>query len=164
MSLPFYGTFVLLQKSFSALLDMKPYGRYSMYATVGQVVFILVAAVLLGGGMRAIALSSLVYYLIINVCSVWWLRRRLGGLQMGTVIHGFVFGLLLGIAGAAAGHGTMQLVTGAFSFIASTTLRMLICVALGGCVSLIVTFGVAAALKLPEARMITSIVHRVSKR
>ena len=164
VSLPFYGTFVLLQKSFSALLDMKPYGRYSMYATVGQVVFILVAAVLLGGGMRAIALSSLVYYLIINVCSVWWLRRRLGGLQMGTVIHGFVFGLLLGIAGAAAGHGTMQLVTGAFSFIASTTLRMLICVALGGCVSLIVTFGVAAALKLPEARMITSIVHRVSKR
>ena len=164
VSLPFYGTFVLLQKSFSALLDMKPYGRYSMYATIGQVAFILVAAVWMGGGMRAIALSSLAYYLIINLCSIWWLRRRLGGLRMKTILRGVGFGLVLGALGAIAGYAVMSVVTGVFSFIGSTTLRMLVCVMLGGMVSLIVTFGAAVALKVPEAAMITSIVRRASRR
>ena len=164
LSLPFYGTFVLLQKSFSALLDMKPYGRYSIYATIGQIVVILAVAVGLGGGMRAIAISSLVYYLIINVCSLWWLRRRLGGLHMKSIIHGFFFGLVFGALGAAAGVATMHFVSPLVSGIASTVLRTLVALLAGGCVSLIVTFVPAALFKMPEAAIITSAVGKLSGR
>ena len=164
VSLPFYGTFVLLQKSFSALLDMKPYGRYSIYATIGQIVVILAVAVGLGGGMRAIALSSLVYYLIINVCSLWWLRRRLGGLRMGTILHGFGFGLVLGGLGSAAGYAVMQLVAPLVAGIASTVVRTLVALMAGGVVALVVTFGLAAVLKLPEAGLVTSALGKLGRR
>ena len=38
LSLPLYGVVVLMQKSFSALLDMKPYSRYCLYSAIGQAV------------------------------------------------------------------------------------------------------------------------------
>ena len=161
LSLPFYGTFVLLQKSFSALLDMKPYGRYSIYATIGQIMVILAVAVGLGGGMRAIALSSLAYYLIINVSSLWWLRRRLGGLHVKSIAHGLFLGLLFGALGTAAG---MQLVSPLVSGIASVVLRTFVALLVGGCASLIVTFVPAAALRLPEAGIITSIGGKLHRR
>lgn len=164
LSLPFYGTFVLLQKSFSALLDMKPYGRYSIYATIGQIVVILAVAVGLGGGMRAIALSSLVYYLIINVCSLWWLRRRLGGLHIKSIAHGFFFGLLFGALGAAAGFAVMQLVSPLVSGIGSVVLRTLVALLAGGCTALVVTFVPAALLRLPEAGVLTSLGGKLHRR
>lgn len=36
LSLPLYGVVVLMQKSFSALLDMKPYSRYCLYSAMAR--------------------------------------------------------------------------------------------------------------------------------
>ncbi|MFR3925925.1 MAG: murein biosynthesis integral membrane protein MurJ, partial [Collinsella sp.] len=60
LSLPLYGVVVLMQKSFSALLDMKPYGRYCLYSAIGQAGSVLLFGVALGYGMPAIALSYVV--------------------------------------------------------------------------------------------------------
>ena len=48
LSLPLYGVVVLMQKSFSALLDMKPYGRYLLCHWTGR----FGAAVWRGAGLR----------------------------------------------------------------------------------------------------------------
>ena len=66
-----------MQKSFSALLDMKPYSRYCLYSAIGQAGSVLLFGVVLGFGMPAIALSYVVDYVILVGCSLWWLRRRL---------------------------------------------------------------------------------------
>lgn len=150
VSLPLYGVVILMQKSFSALLDMKPYSRYCLYSAIGQAGSVLLFGVVLGFGMPAIALSYVVDYVILGGCSLWWLRRRLHGLQVKSIIHGCVFGLLLGGLGAAAGAGCMWALESFVGGLGGSLLRTLIYVCISGVISLAVTFGFAVAFKLPE--------------
>ena len=156
-SLPFYGAVVLMQKSFSALLDMKPFGRYCLYSTIGQVGSVLLFGVVLGYGMPAIALSYVVDYVILVGCSLWWLRRRLHGLQVKSILHGGFFGLLLGGLGAAAGAGVMWALEHFFGALGGSILITLGYVCVAGIVSLAVTFGLAIAFKVPE---VSSLLRR----
>lgn len=149
-SLPLYGAVVLMQKSFSALLDMKPFGRYCLYSTIGQVGSVLLFGVVLGYGMPAIALSYVVDYVILVGCSLWWLRRRLRGLQVKSILHGGFFGLLLGGLGAAAGAGVMWALEHFVGALGGSILITLGYVCVAGVVSLAVTFGLAVVLKMPE--------------
>ncbi len=156
-SLPLYGAVVLMQKSFSALLDMKPFGRYCLYSTIGQVGSVLLFGVVLGYGMPAIALSYVVDYVILVGCSLWWLRRRLHGLQVKSILHGGFFGLLLGGLGAAAGAGVMWTLEHFFGALGGSILITLGYVCVAGIVSLAVTIGLAIAFKVPE---VSSLLRR----
>ena len=150
LSLPLYGVVVLMQKSFSALLDMKPYGRYCLYSAIGQAGSVLLFGVALGYGMPAIALSYVVDYVIWVGCSLWWLRRRLRGLQVTSILHGGFFGLLLGGLGAAAGAGVLWALEHFVGALGGSILVTLGYVCVAGIVSLAVTFGLAVAFKMPE--------------
>lgn len=150
LSLPLYGVVVLMQKSFSALLDMKPYSRYCLYSAIGQAGSVLLFGVVLGFGMPAIALSYVVDYVILVGCSLWWLRRRLRGLQVKSILHGGFFGLLLGGLGAAAGAGVMWALEHFVGVLGGSILITLGYVCVAGVVSLAVTFGLAVVLKMPE--------------
>lgn len=150
LSLPLYGVVVLMQKSFSALLDMKPYGRYCLYSATGQAGSVLLFGVALGYGMPAIALSYVVDYVILVGCSLWWLRRRLHGLQVTSILHGGFFGLLLGGLGAAAGAGVLWALEHFVGALGGSILVTLGYVCVAGIVSLAVTFGLAVAFKMPE--------------
>ena len=150
LSLPLYGVVVLMQKSFSALLDMKPYGRYCLYSAIGQAGSVLLFGVALGYGMPAIALSYVVDYVILVGCSLWWLRRRLHGLQVKSILHGGFFGLLLGGLGAAAGAGVLWALERFVGALGGSILVTLGYVCVAGIVSLAVTFGLAVAFKTPE--------------
>ena len=150
LSLPLYGVVVLMQKSFSALLDMKPYGRYCLYSAIGQAGSVLLFGVALGYGMPAIALSYVVDYVILVGCSLWWLRRRLHGLQVKSILHGGFFGLLLGGLGAAAGAGVLWALEHFIGALGGSILVTLGYVCVAGIVSLAVTFGLAVAFKMPE--------------
>ena len=150
LSLPLYGVVVLMQKSFSALLDMKPYGRYCLYSAIGQAGSVLLFGVALGYGMPAIALSYVVDYVILVGCSLWWLRRRLHGLQVKSILHGGFFGLLLGGLGAAAGAGVLWALEHFVGALGGSVLVTLGYVCVAGIVSLAVTFGLAVAFKMPE--------------
>ena len=156
-SLPLYGAVVLMQKSFSALLDMKPFGRYCLYSTIGQVGSVLLFGVVLGYGMPAIALSYVVDYVVLVGCSLWWLRRRLHGLQVKSILHGGFFGLMLGGLGAAAGAGVMWALEHFFGALGGSILITLGYVCVAGIVSLAVTIGLAIAFKVPE---VSSLLRR----
>lgn len=150
LSLPLYGVVVLMQKSFSALLDMKPYGRYCLYSAIGQAGSVLLFGVVLGYGMPAIALSYVVDYVILVGCSLWWLRRRLQGLQVKSILHGCFFGLLLGGLGAAAGAGVLWALENYVGALGGSILITLGYVCIAGMASLAVTFGLAIVFKMPE--------------
>ncbi len=150
LSLPLYGVVVLMQKSFSALLDMKPYSRYCLYSAIGQAGSVLLFGVVLGYGMPAIALSYVVDYVVLVGCSLWWLRRRLHGLQVKSILHGGFFGLLFGGLGAAAGAGVMWALEHFVGMLGSSILITLGYVCVAGVVSLAVTFGLAFVFKMPE--------------
>ncbi len=150
LSLPLYGVVVLMQKSFSALLDMKPYGRYCLYSAIGQAGTVLLFGVVLGYGMPAIALSYVVDYVILVGCSLWWLRRRLQGLQVKSILHGCFFGLLLGGLGAAAGAGVLWALENYVGALGGSILITLGYVCIAGMASLAVTFGLAIVFKMPE--------------
>lgn len=150
LSLPLYGVVVLMQKSFSALLDMKPYSRYCLYSAIGQAGSVLLFGVALGYGMPAIALSYVVDYVILVGCSLWWLRRRLHGLQVTSILHGGFFGLLLGGLGAATGAVVMWALEHFVGALGGSILVTLCYVCVAGIVSLAVTFGLAVAFKMPE--------------
>lgn len=150
LSLPLYGVVVLMQKSFSALLDMKPYSRYCLYSAIGQAGSVLLFGVVLGYGMPAIALSYVVDYVVLVGCSLWWLRRRLHGLQVKSILHGGFFGLLFGGLGAAAGAGVMWALEHFVGVLGSSILITLGYVCVAGVISLAVTFGLAFVFKMPE--------------
>lgn len=150
LSLPLYGVVVLMQKSFSALLDMKPYSRYCLYSAIGQAGSVLLFGVVLGYGMPAIALSYVVDYVVLVGCSLWWLRRRLHGLQVKSILHGGFFGLLFGGLGASAGAGIMWALEHFVGVLGSSILITLGYVCVAGVVSLAVTFGLAFVFKMPE--------------
>lgn len=150
LSLPLYGVVVLMQKSFSALLDMKPYGRYCLYSAIGQAGSVLLFGVVLGYGMPAIALSYVVDYVILVGCSLWWLRRRLQGLQIKSILHGCFFGLLLGGLGAAVGAGVLWALENYVGALGGSILITLGYVCIAGMASLAVTFGLAIVFKMPE--------------
>lgn len=150
LSLPLYGVVVLMQKSFSALLDMKPYSRYCLYSAIGQAGSVLLFGVVLGYGMPAIALSYVVDYVVLVGCSLWWLRRHLHGLQVRSILHGGFFGLLFGGLGAAAGAGVMWALEHFVGVLGSSILITLGYVCVAGVVSLAVTFGLAFVFKMPE--------------
>ena len=163
VALPFYGMFALMQKSCSALMNMKPYAVACILGAVGQIAVVLGVGVGLGAGMPAIAASTAVSYVASDIGALVWMRGRLHGIQLRTILHGVFFGLLLGGLGAAAGGGVYALLEAVVGPVTGSLAQSFAYVAVAGTVSLLVTFVPAVVLRLPEAAMISSVTRRFSK-
>ena len=163
VALPFYGMFALMQKSCSALMNMKPYAVACILGAVGQIAVVLGVGVGLGAGMPAIAASTAVSYIASDIGALVWMRGRLHGIQLRTILHGVFFGLLLGGLGAAAGGGVYALLEVVIGPVTGSLAQSFAYVAVAGTVSLLVTFVPAVVLRLPEAAMISSVTRRFSK-
>ena len=173
LSLPFYGVMALVQKSCSALMDMKPYAVFVILGAIAEIVVAVGWGVWLGGGMPAIALSMTASYVVSIGGAIVWLRRRLHGLELRTILRGTLTGLVLGGLGAAAGAGVLWALESfagpLVSYVDGVAVtapiaKTLVYVVVAGLVSLAVTFVPAVALKVPEAGMIRSIVGRFTRR
>lgn len=172
-ALPIYGVCVLLQKSCSALMDMKPYAFSTVLGALALVGVCMVGGVTLGGGMPVIAFATSAFYVVAIVITLAWMRKRLHGLQLGTMARGLFFGIVFGGLGAAAGWGTLQLlqmvlgpmvIETAGGLVAAPILKTVAYIAVAGLVAMAVTFIPGVVLKLPEAGMFTSILRRLSRR
>ena len=172
-SLPLYGVSMLMQKGCSALRDMRPYAVFVLLGALAEMAWALGLGVAAGGGMPQIALSMFASYGATAVAALIWMRRRLNGMRLRVIARGIVWGLALGLAGAAAGAGVLRLLQSFVAPLATAAAdgsvavaplaRTVAYVAAGGIVSLVVTFAPAIALKLPEASMLTSLVRRVRR-
>lgn len=172
-ALPLYGVCILMQKGCSALMNMKPYAVFMLCGTVAQIAWSLTLGVRLGGGLPFIALSNVAFYVVADFGALIWMRRRLHGINLKAIVRGALLGLVLGGLGALAGAGMLRLletfVGPLVSYAANGTavtagaVQTFVYVVVAGLCSLVVTFGPAVALKLPEAATITSVFQRFKR-
>lgn len=162
ISLPWYAVYMYLQKVASAMRRMALCAWASVLAAIVQIVTLLTLTPVFG--LNFVAFSSTLFFLTLDVVMVASLRATLGRLGLAPVVSSLLKTALLGVAGA----GVAALVLlGLGSLVGSCegmTLRSLAYCLLGGIPALVVTFGGAFLLRLPEADVIRGIVRRVARR
>ena len=168
VSLPFYALFMFMQKVFSALRRMKAYAVVNLVISAVQVVLTLVlclgAGPLAGFGLAGIAVAQTAFFVLGDVWCYAYLRRELGPLGARELVGSLVSSLVLGALGTAAGAGVLWLLEALVGPIGASIGRALAYVVCGGVVSLVVTFGLACALKVPESAFIARLARRLLRR
>ena len=161
LALPFYGVYAYLQKACSSIRRMGLVAATSAVAGVVQVALCLALTPVFG--MPVVPLSSVAFFAIADALTLVVLRRELGELGLGTTAVSCLRSLALGAAGTAVAQLILGALRGWLGAAGSALMGVLYCCA-GGIPALLVTFGIAAALKLPEASIITSLLRRFIRR
>lgn len=162
VSLPFYGVCTYLQKVCSSWRRMRLFAVANVVAGVVQVVFCLALTPVWGYVVPG--LSSLFFFVAVDVVTFVQLRRELGPIGFKALLACAVRSLALGLAGGAAGALLVWALTGPAGLGGPGLAKgLLVCVA-AGLPALAVTFGGAMALRLPEASFLRSMVGRVASR
>ena len=80
------------------------------------------------------------------------------------IVESFLRGLVFGVIGSAVAVGIMHLYTLCVGQFAGPVLHAIMLCVVGGIPAVLVTYGLAVALKIPEASTITTILNRFLKR
>ena len=168
-ALPFYGVSSYLQKVFSSLRKMGVYAALNFLAGIVQVALTAFWAWTTYNGdpnpatIESIALASIAFYVVGDVAMFIYLRVHLGHVGARKIFGASFAGLLLGGIGALCGFGTLTALE-TFAGPLSGSLIQTFGYIVGGLVSLIVTFGLAHKLHIPEASFITNIAGKVFRK
>lgn len=168
LALPFYGVLAYLQKAFSSLRRLGVFAWFNVAASVVQVALTMGAAWAHQAGwpvpLESIAWASAIYYVVVDVLGLVYLRMRFGGFSLLALVRSLFMGLTLGALGAAAGAAVLfgfQLLWGPDQ---TEIWAALVSVTVGGVASLTVTFGIALAAKMPEAALVASFTSALKSR
>ena len=162
LSLPFYAVCMYLQKVASSMRRMGLYAWSSALATVLQIWILLAYTTTFG--LNFVAFSSLLFFALIDVTMLVSLRRTLGPLGLSAMLASLVRTALLGAAGAAAGMLILRALNELVGDCSGAAVRSVLYCVLAGVPSLLVTYGGALLLKVPEAAMIGRLVSRLVRR
>lgn len=158
VQLPLYGLSSYLQKVCSSLRKMVFYTVATCLAAVIQIAFCLAFTPVLGIG--GVGLSSVFYYGPIVIVVLVYLRRDLGPIGLRGMVAFLCKMLVLGALGGVVGWLACQglgLVVGPSD---GSLLKSLAFLVGGGVPAVAATYGAAIALKLPEAQLVLSLLHR----
>ncbi|MDY4534974.1 MAG: murein biosynthesis integral membrane protein MurJ [Tractidigestivibacter sp.] len=166
-ALPFYGIGMYFQKVTSSMRRMRVYALANVVGGAGQVAMLLLLDPSWfgeSGSMFVIALTSFVFFLLVDAVTIANLRSSLGSMGFGAVLRSFAKSVLFGLLGALAGAGVLWALTAVVgSCEGHTLLALAYCVA-AGIPSVLVTYGLAVLLKVPEARFIQAVLARLVRR
>ena len=162
VSLPVYGICTYLQKVCSSIRRMGLYAGAHVVAAVFQTIVCLALAPVLG--LWIVAFSSTIYMIVVDIVSFASLRRSLGPLGLASVLLAFLRACVFGVAGAAVGGAILMLAPHALAFVSSSTLRALLSIFMGGIPAVLVTFGLAFALHVPEVAVLGRLIARLTRR
>lgn len=163
-ALPFYGINTYLQKTFSSLRKMGVFALVNLIAMIVQVAITVAGAALADQGMPigSIAAGEVVFNAFADVCLLAYLRRHLGAFGLRSTFRALASALALGLLGAAAGAGVLWALESFVGPLSGNLIQSFGYVAAGGIVSLLITFGLALKLNVPESAMIAGIVAKVT--
>ncbi|MEG0504104.1 MAG: murein biosynthesis integral membrane protein MurJ, partial [Raoultibacter sp.] len=166
LSLPFYAVNTYLQKVYSSLRKMTIFAVFSLSAAAVQVGLTIGAAIIVTQGIatlpiESIAYAELAFYLVSDICLFIYLRKRFGAFGLRSTMKAFASALLLGLLGAAAGGGLLFVLELFVAPLSGSIVQAFGYIVVCGLVSLVVTFGIALKLKIPEAAFLSSIFARV---
>lgn len=162
IALPVYAICMYLQKVASAMRQMVLYAVASVLGSVLQVVILLAFTRYLG--LNFVAASSFFFFVAIDLVMFVSLRRKLGPLGLRSALVSLVRSLVIGVAGAAVGYALLSLLNMTLGDCSGATMRSVLYCVLAGVPSLVVTYGLAFVLGMPEARLIKSLTRRFLRR
>ncbi|WP_172135011.1 murein biosynthesis integral membrane protein MurJ [Adlercreutzia sp. ZJ473] len=167
-ALPFYGVNTYLQMVFSSIRRMTAFSVVTFIASALQVGVVMASAWGVESGMplsiECIAGGTIVAYLVGDVLLFAYLRRLYGAMGLGSIALSCVRALGLGLVGAAAGAGVLALLEGFVAPLDGSIVQAFAYIVVAGLVSLVVTFGPAVKLQLPEAQFVTSITGKIARK
>lgn len=162
VSLPGYGVCTYLQKACSSLRRM---GLFAVAECIAGAIQIALCFVFTPSfGLDFVGFSSTFFFVSIDAVILLSLRRELGHIGIvGMAVSG-VRALALGAAGCIAGGAVLAVLRAFAGPLGAGMAQALGCALAGGIPALAVTFGIALALKLPEASFVATLVGRFARR
>ena len=165
LSLPFYASFLFMQKVFSALRAMKQYAVCNLVVSVVQIVLTIVLCLGAGSwggfGLAGVAVAQIAFFVLGTVWCYAYLSKRLDGIGLRTLVGSFMSSLLVGAAGAAVGAALLWALQAFVMPIEAGGIPWaLACIVVGGLASLVVTYGLGVVLHVPGSAFIGRIVAR----
>lgn len=165
LALPVYGVHTYLQKVFSSLRKMGMFAAFNFVAGAAQVALTMFGAAHAKSlSIEIIAVAEVVFYVVADLCLFVYLHRHLGPFGLRSTVRTFVVAVAFGGLGAAAGGGVLFAFTTLIGPLSGSIPQAIIYVACGGMVSLVVTFGLAIKLHVPEAAFVSSIANKVTRK
>lgn len=163
LSLPGYGLATYLQKACSSLRRMVLFAVAECVAGAIQIIMCLALTPVYG--FYVVGFSSTFFYVSITLVTLAFLRHELGHIGFASMIRAGVRALALGAVGALVGFLTLNGLQMAFGPVAEGGIvRSILYAVAGGVPAVVITFGIAIALKLPEVSFVSSMVRRVLPR
>jgi putative peptidoglycan lipid II flippase len=157
LALPFYGLMSYVQKVCSSMMRMSFFMVATCVATVLQIVMCIWLTPL--WGLYVVPVSSLFFYGVIDLVTLWRIRGELGSIGLGSVVTTSLRGLGFGLTGALVGWAILQGLTLALGP-CQGALRGVLYAAAGGLPALLVTFGGAYLLHMSEAPFFDALFQR----
>lgn len=161
-SLPLYGLCMYLQKVCSSTRKMELYAGMTVVCSIFHVILLQVVAPI--AGMWMVPFSSTLFFILFDGGILFVLNRDLGNLKLGSILSGALRATILGLAGGAVGMGIMMLMSSVMGSLSASVSRALLTCVVAGIPSVVVTYGIALALKMPEASTITTLANRLLRR
>lgn len=166
VALPFYGVNTYLQMAFSSIRKMKAFSVVTLVASALQVGVVALAAWGVQSGIalsiESIAVGTIVSYVVGDALALIYLRRHFGAMGLSSTVLACLRAAGLGLAGAAAGGAILYALEALVAPLDGSIAQAFAYIVAGGLASLIVTFGPAIKLKLPEAAFVISAVGKVT--
>lgn len=157
-ALPFYGICMYLQKVCSSFRHL---GLFAVASVVGSIVQVLVCVVFTPlFGLNVVAYSSTAFYLVLDIITYAFLRRRIGQLGLKKVLFSVVRTGLLGIIGAIVAVGIVYICTHIVHISPERSLSAILICLIAGLPALLAAFGGAFLLRFPEVRYIKNLFAR----
>ncbi|MBQ3339977.1 MAG: murein biosynthesis integral membrane protein MurJ [Atopobiaceae bacterium] len=161
-SLPVYGVGMYLQKVFSSTRKMELFAFANVLGSGLQVVLLLFVAPHIG--LWFVPFTSFIFFAFFDAFMFLSLKRDYPQIALRPLAVGILRSFALGLAGSAVGwtilHFATPFFTAHFSIVISS---VLLCV-VAGIPSVIATYGLALALKVPEADVVSVLMNRLLKR
>ena len=158
-SLPFYGVCTYLQKVCSSLRRMSLFMVAIIVGSAIQVAFCLLLTPLFG--LMMVPLSSVFFFALVDMVTFVSLRRQLGPIGMRSVLASSMKALVLGVAGSALGGAILWGLQTMMAPLSGSVLQALAYTVAGGLPAVLVTFGAAMAMGMPEAATFTNLLRRL---
>ncbi len=166
LSLPFYACFMFMQKVFSALRAMKQYAVCNLVVSVLQVVLTVGLCLGVGDvsglGLGGVAIAQIAFFVFGTLWCYVYLSRTLGGIGAAALVKSFVASFAVGLVGAVAGVFVLQLLQQLYMpYQDAGVLMTFLYIVVAGLASLVVTYGLGVALKVPGSAFIGRVVSRI---
>lgn len=165
-ALPFYGVNTYMERVFASMRKMSVFALFNVVAAIVQIGLTLLAAVgmIPGATIESVAYATCAFYIFADVLLFAYLKVKLRPLKISSLAVTFIRSLLLGIVGSAGGWAVLWALETFIGPLGGSVLRSLAYIIAAGIVCLIITFGTALILKLPEASFLRSILSKVSRK